>query len=135
MTIFTVKIAWESYFFFKLDFETIFSELKKTWRNKIKLCRMLVFLKEKYKYIWYIHIYENFFLRKREENLRYFFKKLRKCIQYVQWSTIKLDFAFVDLVLLLLFKSLFLLYDSKKKVKLQRTSRHYIISLCSILSE
>lgn len=134
MTIFTVKIAWESYFFFKLDFETIFSELKKTWRNKIKLCRMLVFLKENYIYIWYLHIYEKKF-KKTRRKFKILFKKLRKCIQYVQWSTIMLNFAFVDLVLLLLFKSLFLLYDSRKKVKLQRTSRHYIISLCSILSE
>lgn len=57
-----------------------------------------------YTYIW-------------KKKFKILFKKLRKCIQYVQWSTIILDFAFVDLVLLLLFKSLFLLYDSKKKGK------------------
>lgn len=73
--------------------------------------------------------------KKTRRKFKILFKKLRKCIQYVQLSTIILNFAFVDLVLLLLFKSLFLLYDSKKKVKLQRTSRHYIISLYSILSE
>lgn len=75
-----------------------------------------IILKEKYKYIWYIHIYE-FFLKKTRRKFKILFKKLRKCIQYVQWSTIIHDFAFVDLVLLLLFKSLFLLYDSKKKGK------------------
>lgn len=78
---------------------------------------MLVFLKEKYKYIWYIHIYEKKKIQKTRRKFKILFKKLRKCIQYVQWSTIILDFAFVDLVLLLLFKSLFLLYDSKKKGK------------------
>lgn len=64
-----------------------------------------------YTYIWKI------FFKKTRRKFKILFKKLRKCIQYVQWSTIKLDFAFVDLVLLLLFKSLFLLYDSKKKGK------------------
>lgn len=34
---------------------------------------MLVFLKENYKYIWYLHIYEKKF-KKTEENLRYFLK-------------------------------------------------------------
>lgn len=77
---------------------------------------MLVFLKENYKYIWYLHIYEKKF-KKTRRKFKILFKKLRKCIQYVQWSTIILDFAFVDLVLFLLFKSLFLLYDSKKKGK------------------
>lgn len=78
---------------------------------------MLVFLQEKYKNIWYIHIYEKKKFKKTRRKFKILFKKLRKCIQYVQWSTIILDFAFVDLVLLLLFKSLFLLYDSKKKGK------------------
>lgn len=77
---------------------------------------MLVFLKENYIYIWYLHIYEKK-IKKTRRKFKILFKKLRKCIQYVQWSTIILDFAFVDLVLLLLFKSLFLLYDSKKKGK------------------
>lgn len=75
---------------------------------------MLVFLKENYKYIWYLHIYEKK-IKKTRRKFKILFKKLRKCIQYVQWSTKILDFAFVDLVLLLLFKSLFLLYDSKKR--------------------
>lgn len=73
---------------------------------------MLVFLKENYKYIWYLHIYEKKF-KKTRRKFKILFKKLRKCIQYVQWSTIILDFAFVDLVLFL-FKSLFFCMIVKK---------------------
>lgn len=77
---------------------------------------MLVFLKENYIYIyiWYLHIYEKKF-KKTRRKFKILFKKLRKCIQYVQWSTIILDFAFVDLVLLLLFKSLFFCMIVKKR--------------------
>lgn len=44
---------------------------------------MLVFLKENYIYIRYLHIYEKKF-KKTRRKFKILFKKLRKCIQYVQ---------------------------------------------------